>query len=81
MTERRNSVIMERELLSLCEATKKAALVAAMDSVSFTGPEVSRCVGLPKKLKDFLVTGNVLVSTTVDKQLSHLRQHKREKIR
>ncbi|KAJ0098261.1 hypothetical protein Patl1_27780 [Pistacia atlantica] len=68
MTARRNSVIMERELFSLCEVTKKAALVAAMDSISFTGPEVSRCVGLPKKLKDFPVTGNVLVSTTAKKK-------------
>ncbi|KAJ0040490.1 hypothetical protein Pint_27128 [Pistacia integerrima] len=72
---------MERELLSLCESTKKAALAAAMDSVSFTGPEVSRCIDLLKRLKDFPVTGKVLVSTAVDKQLRHLRQHKKEKIR
>ncbi|KAJ0040491.1 hypothetical protein Pint_27129 [Pistacia integerrima] len=72
---------MERELLSLCESTKKAALAAAMDSVSFTGPEVSRCIDLLKRLKDYPVTGEVLVSTAVDKQLRHLRQHKKEKIR
>ncbi|XP_044468598.1 transcription elongation factor TFIIS-like [Mangifera indica] len=72
---------MEKQLFSLCEAAKKASVAAAMDNISENGPEVSRCIDCLKRLKDFPVTGELLVSTAIDKHLRHLRQHKKGKIR
>ena len=56
---------MERELVDLFEAAKKAADLAASDTVSSNGPEVSRCVDALKQLKDFPVSYDTLVSTQV----------------
>lgn len=56
---------MERELVDLFEAAKKAADLASTDAVSSNGPEVSRCVDALKQLKAFPVTYDILVSTQV----------------
>lgn len=56
---------MEQELVELFDAAKKAADSAAIDGVSSSGPEVSRCVDALKRLKSFPVTYDVLVSTQV----------------
>ncbi|KAL1149244.1 hypothetical protein V6Z11_A10G179300 [Gossypium hirsutum] len=68
---------MERELVDLFEAAKKAAdLAAASDAVS----EVSRCVDALKQLRAFPVSYDILVSTQVGKRLRSLSKHPREKI-
>ncbi|KAG8481438.1 hypothetical protein CXB51_026250 [Gossypium anomalum] len=68
---------MERELVDLFEAAKKAAdLAAASDAVS----EVSRCVDALKQLRAFPVSYDILVSTQVGKRLRSLTKHPREKI-
>ncbi|KAA3479933.1 transcription elongation factor TFIIS-like [Gossypium australe] len=68
---------MERELVDLFEAAKKAAdLAAASDAVS----EVSRCVDALKQLRAFPVSYDILVSTQVGKRLRPLTKHPREKI-
>lgn len=51
--------------MELFDAAKKAADSAAIDGVSSSGPEVSRCVDALKRLKSFPVTYDVLVSTQV----------------
>lgn len=66
--------------MELFEAAKKAADSAAVDGVSSSGPEVSRCVDALKQLKSFPVTYDVLVSTQVGKRLRPLTKHPREKI-
>ncbi|KAJ0088216.1 hypothetical protein Patl1_31562 [Pistacia atlantica] len=85
---------MEKELVELFEAAKKAADVAAVDGTSSSGPEVSRCVDALKQLKSFPVTYDILVSTQllmissqlwlsivqVGKRLRPLTKHPREKI-
>ncbi|XP_022761393.1 transcription elongation factor TFIIS-like [Durio zibethinus] len=71
---------MERELVDLFEAAKKAADLVASDAVSSNGPEVSRCVDALKQLKAFPVTYDILVSTQVGKRLRPLTKHPREKI-
>ncbi|XP_021291155.1 transcription elongation factor TFIIS [Herrania umbratica] len=71
---------MERELVDLFEAAKKAADLAATDAVSSNGPEVSRCVDALKQLKAFPVTYDILVSTQVGKKLRPLTKHPRENI-
>ncbi|XVF65959.1 hypothetical protein PTKIN_Ptkin09bG0292700 [Pterospermum kingtungense] len=71
---------MERELVDLFEAAKKAADLAAADAVSANGPEVSRCVDALKQLKAFPVTYDILVSSQVGKRLRPLTKHPREKI-
>ncbi|KAJ9185551.1 hypothetical protein P3X46_005173 [Hevea brasiliensis] len=71
---------MERELVELFEAAKKAADAAASDGVSSNGPEVVRCVDALKQLKSFPITYDVLVSTQVGKRLRPLTKHPREKI-
>ncbi|GLU14857.1 hypothetical protein SLE2022_314000 [Rubroshorea leprosula] len=71
---------MEKELVDLFEAAKKAADLAAADGVSSSGPEVSRCIDALKLLKGFPVTKDVLVSTQVGKMLRPLTKHPREKI-
>ncbi|KAF2287988.1 hypothetical protein GH714_003764 [Hevea brasiliensis] len=57
---------MERELVELFEATKKAADAAASDGVSPSGPEVVRCVDALKQLKKFPITYDILVSSQVE---------------
>ncbi|OMP11258.1 Zinc finger, TFIIS-type [Corchorus olitorius] len=71
---------MERELVDLFEAAKKAADLAASDAGSSNGPDVSRCVDALKQLKAFPVTYDILVSTQVGKRLRPLTKHPREKI-
>lgn len=66
--------------MELFDAAKKAADSAAIDGVSSSGPEVSRCVDALKRLKSFPVTYDVLVSTQVGKRLRPLTKHPREKI-
>lgn len=58
---------MERELMELFDAARKAAdlAAAASDAVSSNGPEVSRCVDSLNQLKSFPVTYDILVSTQV----------------
>ncbi|KAK3212791.1 hypothetical protein Dsin_017497 [Dipteronia sinensis] len=71
---------MERELVELFEAAKKAADAAAVDGVSSGGAELSRCVDVLKQLKTFPVTYDILVSTQVGKRLRPLTKHPMEKI-
>ncbi|XP_044493456.1 transcription elongation factor TFIIS [Mangifera indica] len=71
---------MEKELVELFEAAKKAADAAAVDGTSSSGPEVSRSVDALKQLKSFPVTYDILVSTQVGKRLRPLTKHPREKI-
>ncbi|XP_022733888.1 transcription elongation factor TFIIS-like [Durio zibethinus] len=71
---------MEREVVDLFEAAKKAADLAATDAVSSNGHEVSRCVDALKQLKAFPVTYDILVSTQVGKRLRPLTKHTKEKI-
>lgn len=56
---------MESELIKLFEAAKKAADAAALDGVTSSGPEVSRCLDSLKQLKKFPVTYDTLVATQV----------------
>jgi transcription elongation factor S-II len=69
--------IMEKELVELFEAAKKAADAAA--SVD-GGAEESRCLDALQQLKNFPVTYQVLVSSQVGKRLRHLTKHPRKKI-
>ncbi|XP_065853079.1 transcription elongation factor TFIIS [Euphorbia lathyris] len=71
---------MERELLELFEAARKAADAASNDAVSSSGPEVGRCVDALKQLKIFPITYDILVSSQVGKRLRPLTKHPREKI-
>ncbi|KAK8556567.1 hypothetical protein V6N13_064590 [Hibiscus sabdariffa] len=72
---------MERELVELFEAAKKAAdLAAASDAVAPNAPDVSRCVDALKQLKAFPVSYDILVSTQVGKRLRPLTKHPRGKI-
>ncbi|XP_039010640.1 transcription elongation factor TFIIS-like [Hibiscus syriacus] len=72
---------MERELVDLFEAAKKAADLAASSDVVFpNGADVSRCVDALKQLKAFPVSYDILVSTKVGKRLRPLTKHPREKI-
>ncbi|XVF29731.1 hypothetical protein REPUB_Repub15cG0147200 [Reevesia pubescens] len=72
---------MEKELVDLFEAAKKAADLASSDAVSSNSPEVSRCVDALKQLKAFPVTYDTLVSSQVGKRLRPLTKHPREKIK
>lgn len=55
--------------MELFEAAKKAADAAAIDGVSSSGPEVSRCIDALKQLKTFPITYDILVSTQVTRNL------------
>ncbi|KAE8658379.1 Transcription elongation factor TFIIS [Hibiscus syriacus] len=72
---------MEKELLHLFDAAKKAADVATSDAVSSNSSEVSRCVDALNRLKDFPVSYDTLVSSQVGKKLRLLTKHPREKIK
>lgn len=74
---------MEKELLEIFEAAKKAAdaVVSTDGSSSSGGPDEARCVDALKRLRDFPVTMQLLVSTQVGKRLRVLTKHPREKIR
>ncbi|KAI7997860.1 Transcription elongation factor TFIIS [Camellia lanceoleosa] len=54
---------MERELVELFEAAKKAADAAAIDGAASGGPKVDRCIDVLSQLKNYSVTYDVLVST------------------
>ena len=56
---------MERELLSLFAAARKAAEAATASQASPDGAEVSRCVDALKKLRAFNINKDLLVSTMV----------------
>ncbi|GAV84758.1 TFIIS_C domain-containing protein/TFIIS_M domain-containing protein/Med26 domain-containing protein [Cephalotus follicularis] len=71
---------MEKELVELFEAAKKAADAASTDGVSSGGPQVSRCVDAMTQLKNFPITYDILVSTQVGKRLRPLTKHPREEI-
>ncbi|KAJ8552890.1 hypothetical protein K7X08_020283 [Anisodus acutangulus] len=68
---------MEKELIELFDAVKRAADAAAVEDSS---PEESRCLDALKRLKKFPVNYQVLVSTQVGKRLRILTKHPREKI-
>ncbi|XP_010529269.1 PREDICTED: transcription elongation factor TFIIS [Tarenaya hassleriana] len=72
---------MESELIELFEAAKKAADSAAVDGVSSSGPEVSRCLDALKHLTKFPVTYDLLVATQVGKKLRSLAKHPSERIK
>ncbi|KAI7997862.1 Transcription elongation factor TFIIS [Camellia lanceoleosa] len=65
---------MERELVELFEAAKKAGVDAS------GGPKVDRCIDVLSQLKNYPVTYDVLVSTQVAKRLRHLTKHPAEQI-
>ncbi|KAL6987999.1 hypothetical protein U1Q18_013746 [Sarracenia purpurea var. burkii] len=71
---------MERELVELFEAAKKAADAAAIDGASSGGPKVDRCLDVLNQLRSFPVTYDVLVSTQVAKRLRPLTKHPAEQI-
>ncbi|KAL9672633.1 hypothetical protein QQ045_028885 [Rhodiola kirilowii] len=71
---------MEKQLVELFEAAKKAADAAALDGESSGGPDESRCIDALKQLKEFPVTYQVLVSTQVGKRLRPLTKHPKKKI-
>ncbi|XP_023531955.1 transcription elongation factor TFIIS-like [Cucurbita pepo subsp. pepo] len=70
---------MEKELVELFEAAKKAADAAAAPS-NDGGAEESRCLDALRQLKKFPVTYQILVSTQVGKRLRHLTKHPKKKI-
>ncbi|CAO2834618.1 unnamed protein product [Amaranthus hypochondriacus] len=69
---------MEKDLVELFEAAKKAADAAAGENGS--SDQESRCLDALKELKDFPVNYQILVSTQVGKRLRHLTKHPRRKI-
>ncbi|XP_058075383.1 transcription elongation factor TFIIS [Magnolia sinica] len=74
---------MDKELLEIFEAAKKAADAAASSdgaSSSGGGSEEARCLDALKRLRDFPVTLQVLLSTQVGKSLRPLTKHPRQKI-
>ncbi|KAK0590268.1 hypothetical protein LWI29_024701 [Acer saccharum] len=71
---------LEREVMLLLESAVNAADAAAKEEGVFNNNE-SRCIDLLKFLKDFPITVDVLLSTQIDKHLTHLKNHQREKIR
>ncbi|KAJ4979450.1 hypothetical protein NE237_010230 [Protea cynaroides] len=68
--------IMEKELVELFEAAKKAADAAAAEG----GSEENRCFDALKRLKSFPVTKDALVATQVGKRVRHLTKHPKTKI-
>ncbi|XP_042489291.1 transcription elongation factor TFIIS-like [Macadamia integrifolia] len=72
---------MEKELVELFEAAKKAGDAAATDGPSSSGgSEETRCIDALKRLKDFPVTKDALVATQVGKRVRCLTKHPRAKI-
>ncbi|MED6137027.1 hypothetical protein PIB30_061183 [Stylosanthes scabra] len=70
---------MEKELIELYDAAKKAADAASSEDA---GPhEESRCIDALNQLKKFPVNYKILVSTQVGKHLKHITKHPRQKIR
>ncbi|KAK7282446.1 hypothetical protein RIF29_11223 [Crotalaria pallida] len=70
--------LMEKELLELYEAAKKAADAASSGDGQ---PEETRCIDALEQLKKFPVNYTILVSTQVGKHLKHLTKHPRQNIR
>ncbi|XP_058214772.1 transcription elongation factor TFIIS isoform X2 [Rhododendron vialii] len=73
---------MERELVELFEAAKKAADAAAQEDqgASSGGPKVDRCLDVLNQLRSFPVSYDVLVSTQVAKRLRPLTKHPAKQI-
>ncbi|KAK3183429.1 hypothetical protein Dsin_030715 [Dipteronia sinensis] len=74
----------EREVMLLLESAVNAGDAAAKEEEEEEGVfnnNESRCIDLLKFLKDFPITVDVLLSTQIDKHLTHLKNHQREKIR
>uniref|UniRef100_A0A453M7P5 Transcription elongation factor n=1 Tax=Aegilops tauschii subsp. strangulata TaxID=200361 RepID=A0A453M7P5_AEGTS len=61
---------MERELMETFEAAKKAA-----DAADGSSPEAERCLDALRRLREFRVNTDVLVSTQVGKRLRYLTKH------
>ncbi|XP_054791724.1 transcription elongation factor TFIIS-like [Prosopis cineraria] len=72
---------MEKELIRLYEAVKKAADVAAASSTNNSEVEENRCLDALKQLKKFPVDYQTLVSTQVGKHVRALTKHPRKNIR
>ncbi|XP_043702683.1 transcription elongation factor TFIIS-like [Telopea speciosissima] len=71
---------MEKEIVELFEAAKKAADAAATDEPSSGGSEETRCIDVLKRLKHFPVTKDALIATQVGKRVRQLTRHPRAKI-
>ncbi|XP_042512555.1 transcription elongation factor TFIIS-like [Macadamia integrifolia] len=71
---------MEKELIELFEAARKAADAAAAEGASSGGSEEGRCIDALKRLKNFPVTKDALIATQVGKRARHLTKHPRAKI-
>ncbi|KAK7350807.1 hypothetical protein VNO77_09774 [Canavalia gladiata] len=69
---------MEKELVELYEAAKKAADASSSGDGEH---EESRCIDALEQLKKFPVNYKILVNTQVGKHLKVLTKHKRQKIR
>ncbi|VAI24009.1 unnamed protein product [Triticum turgidum subsp. durum] len=65
---------MERELMETFEAAKKAADAAA-EEADGSSPEAERCLDALRRLREFRVNTDVLVSTQVGKRLRYLTKH------
>ncbi|XP_037444076.1 transcription elongation factor TFIIS-like [Triticum dicoccoides] len=65
---------MERELMETFEAAKKAAAAAA-EEADGSSPEAERCLDALRRLREFRVNTDVLVSTQVGKRLRYLTKH------
>ncbi|KAL3524073.1 hypothetical protein ACH5RR_016907 [Cinchona calisaya] len=71
---------MEKELVELFEAVKKAADAAATDAGADPSAEEDRCLDALKRLKRLPINYDVLVSTQVGKRLRQLTKHPRKRI-
>ncbi|KAL8144480.1 hypothetical protein V2J09_017512 [Rumex salicifolius] len=69
---------MDKELVELYEAAKRAGDAAALEDDG--SAEESRCLDALKELKGFPVNYKILVDTQVGKRLRHLTKHPRKKI-
>ena len=69
---------VEREAMLLLESAVNAADAAAKEEEGVFNNNESRCIDLLKFLKDFPITVDVLLSTQIDKHLTHLKNHQRE---
>ncbi|KAM3261582.1 hypothetical protein ACQJBY_052326 [Aegilops geniculata] len=65
---------MERELMETFEAAKKAADAAA-EEADGSSPEAERCLDALRRLREFRVNTDVLVSTQLGKRLRYLTKH------
>ncbi|XP_043695809.1 transcription elongation factor TFIIS-like isoform X3 [Telopea speciosissima] len=71
---------MDKELIELFEAARKAADAAAAKEACSDGSEETRCLDALKRLKNFPVTKNALIATQVGKRVRQLTKHPKAKI-